>query len=134
MARFLTGSTGHVLVGGVTTLDVLSWEATPSCDLQENTHSGTAGYKTFNAGNLGLTGTVSMNWDAEKNPTTNPPNLNPGQSVALKLYLEGAAGPYLQVDVAIIRETPVVVTNGADVTFTAQWTASGSWTMPAGNF
>lgn len=133
MARLFTGSTGKVVVGA-TTLNVKSWEATPTCDLQENTHSGTAGYKTFNAGNFGMTGTVSFEYDAEANPTDNPPNLNVGQSVALDLYLEDTAGFYIDVPVAIIRETPIAVTNGANVTFTVQWTASGTWTMPAGAF
>jgi hypothetical protein len=133
MARLFTGSTGKVIVGS-TTLNVKSWEATPTCDLQENTHSGSSGYKTFNAGNMGMTGTVTMEWDAESNPTDNPPNLNVGESVALKLYLEDTEGFYIEVAAALIRETPIAVTNGSNVTFTAKWTASGTWTMPSGSF
>jgi len=133
MARFFAGSSGKVVVGA-TTLNVKSWEATPTCDLQENTHSGTGGYRTFNAGNMGMTGTVTMEWDAEANPTSDPPNLNVGQSIALNLFLENAAGFFINVPSALVRETPIVVTNESNVTFTVQWTANGTWTMPAGNF
>lgn len=133
MARFFTGSKGHVVADGQT-LDVLSWEAMPTCDLQENTHSGTNGYKTFNAGNLGMTGSVTMNWDAEANPTEDPPDLAPGSSITLDLYLEGAGTPFINIATAMIRETPIVVANGANVTFTVQWTVSGEWVMPIGDF
>ena len=81
-----------------------------------------------------MTGTVTMEWDAEANPTDNPPNLNVGESVALKLYLEDTEGFYINVAAALVRETPIAVTNGPNVTFTVQWTASGSWTMPSGSF
>ena len=131
--RFFTGSKGHVIADGQT-LPVLSWEATPTCDLQEKTHSGTAGYKTFNAGNLGMTGTVSMNWDADANPMEDPPDLIPGSSITLDLYLEGAGTPFFNIAEAFIRETPVVVANGQNVTFTVQFTVSGEWVNPIGDF
>jgi len=133
MSRFFTGSTGKVVCEGQT-LKVKGWEIDPGSDLQENTHSGTAGYKTFNAGNLGLTGTITMEWDAEDNPVDDPPNLVPGADVALELYLEDQAGFMWDIPSALIRNTPVAVRNGANVTITANFVSNGSWTPPVGDF
>lgn len=133
MARFFSGNSGKVKVGSAT-LKVTDWNADPQGDLNENTHSGSGGYKGYNPGNQGLTGTVSMQWDAEDNPTDSPPNLNPLAEVALELYLEDAAGFYLDVPSAYITGTPIGVPNGGNVTFQFNFTANGPWTMPSGNF
>src|SRR3989304_8295066 len=102
---FLSGKSGKVVVNG-TTLNVRSWAADVACDLQETSHSGASGYKTYVAGLLGLTGTVEMDWDTAANPTTNPPNLNPGETLTnLDLYLDGSS--YLRIASAIVSGSPL---------------------------
>lgn len=131
--RHFTGKSGLV-TADAQTLYVGKWEATPSAELVEDTHSGSDGKKSYIVGNMGLTGTFEMGWDAAANPTEDPLNLNPGQEVALKLYLEGDSGPYLDVPAALISETPIAVPNETEVTITVNWTANGDWTMPVGDF
>lgn len=133
MARFFTGSQGKVEAGAVS-LDVTGWSATVSVELHETTHSGSAGLRTYIGGARSCQGQVTFFWDAAANPTSNPPNLNPGQTVALKLRLENATGPYLDVPAAMVVELRVVSRVNGVVECRLTFQAIGAFTMPAGNW
>lgn len=129
---YMSGKSGKVSAGG-TDLDVKGWSFDPNCDLQDTSNSGDSGYKTFIAGLLGGTGSIEMDWDAAANPTTNPPNLNPGEEITnMDLYLDSVN--YIRIPTALISGTPVANAVDGKVTFNCNFTASGSWTMAAGNW
>ena len=130
---YFTGKSGYLDADG-TTVNVTSWTADSTVDLAETSHSGSSGLKTFVVGLRGLTGTVELNWDAASNPQTNPPNLVDGQTISnFVLYLESAQGN-LDVDNAIINSVSYTVPVDGNVTISVSWTATGAWTVPAGNW
>ncbi len=130
---YFTGKSGYLDAGG-TTVNVTSWTAEATADLSETSHSGSSGLKTFVVGLRGLTGTVELNWDAASNPQTNPPNLVDGQTISsFVLYLESGQGN-LDVDNAMINSVSYTTPVDGNVTISVSWTATGSWTAPAGNW
>ncbi len=132
---FYSGSSGKVTVGS-TDLNVQQWSIEPTADLDETTHSGSGGYFAAVVAKKKLTGSVQMQWDAAANPTTNPPNLNAGETVALKLYQHSTASAYWNIASAIITSTPIVTKpkEGPVVTFEFRFTAISTWTAPLGNW
>ncbi len=130
---YFTGKTGEIDASG-TTVNVTGWTADTATKLEETTHSGSAGFDTFVFGTRGCTGTMELNWDAAANPTTNPPNLKDGQTIAnLHLYLEAGQG-FLDVDNAMIGSVSYGVPVDGVATFSCSFTATGAFTEPIGNW
>lgn len=128
MARFFTGMEGKAVVGS-TTLDVRSWSAKETIKKYDTTNTGTGGSETFIKGTKSITGTVEAQWDAAKNWFASPPNINVGQTVALKLYLENSSGPYVDITTAFIESVEVTssVEGVVGIKFEFQSTSTYAW-------
>jgi len=130
---FFSGKSGYLDAGG-TTVDVTNWTAETTCDLAETSHSGSSGLKTFVPGLRGCTGTVELNWDAAANPQAAAPGLIEGDTISsFVLYLEAGEGN-LDIDNAIINSVSYSVPVDGIVSISVSWTATGAWTIPAGNW
>lgn len=126
----LSGKIGKVTVGA-TNMDVTQWQCTPSSDNPETTNSGTAGFYTEVMGISKCEGSFECNWDTDKVPFASPPNLNPGQVVALKLYIgDPASNKYVDIPTARIASVPIVSEVKGAVKFTCNFVSNGAFTLP----
>lgn len=130
---FFTGDRGIVTAGAIT-LKVARWTVQPEAELLETTHTGSAGFREYLASLKQLTGEVEFLFDAAANPHASPPNINPGEAVALKLYLRDPAGPFYDIPVAFIRAPRITSRVGAVVTVVFAFQSSGAFTLPVANF
>jgi hypothetical protein len=128
MVDFLSGKEGKVSVGGVD-INVTNWSFDPAADMHETTHSGGSGYKTYVPGTKGATGSFEGVWDVDNRPSDTP-NLVAGAKLTnLRLY-EQAAGGYISIPIAYVNGAPIASEVNGLITFTVNFTVSGSWTMP----
>jgi hypothetical protein len=124
---FYSGMGGTVNSAGED-IDVLRWNAEASVNTEETTHTGSAGYQNHKPLAKGLTGSFEAVMDSEQNVFENPPNLNVGECVALKLYwAEGAK--YINIPSAIITGVPMTNEANGLLTYTCNFTANGEYTM-----
>jgi len=130
MATFLSGKIGKVTVGS-TDINVVGWQATPEIASLDASHSGSAGYMTNVAGLAKCNGQFELNYDTDVPPFANPPNLNPGQIVALKLYVgDPASNKFVSIPTARIIQMPVVSEVAGIVKLTCQFESMGAYTLP----
>lgn len=131
--RFLSGRGGKVLVGS-TDMNVTGWSFNPECKTEDTTNTGDIAadgntYESHLLTTLAAKGNFKAEWDANNKPVSAPPNLQPGQSVALKLYFE-PAGDYINIAAATITSLPIVSEVKGKISFTCEFLVNGTWMMP----
>jgi hypothetical protein len=125
---FQSGKNGRALSGG-TAINITGWTFTETTDALDVTHSGSSGKRTFISGLTGGEGTVEFDFDDAALFTANPPNLNPGQQITLKLEL-GNSGKFYQFTAQLTRAELRNPVEGK-VSGSASFVSSGAITRPA---
>ena len=133
MPSFFHGNRGSVIVGS-TTMCITEWSVTPEAEMIDVTGTCSDGYEELLDSIVKCTGMFKGFWDAAANPTTNPPNLNVGASVALKCYLKNTSSPYWNFPIAKITTFPVTSGVRKGVEYTCNFRSSGTFSPPVGNF
>jgi len=86
----LTGKLADVISGVTTIKGAHNWSIDEAADTPETTDFEDDGVKSFVPGNTGWTGSFDIKYDSAQNIFTNPPNLNVGQSITFKFYIDAA--------------------------------------------
>lgn len=129
------GYTGRVFVGG-TEFCVEQWQATHSVEIEDTTNTCSGGGTDQEVGAETLEGTLSGTLDITDNPYNDPPNLDPGNDVVLKLFLHSSAdaggdGPFFQATCTILSQEWTVPAKGK-VGFVINFKSKGAITKPTG--
>jgi len=129
MATHITGVEGQVSSEAQVVMGIDHWSADLSADSIETTDFDDAGWKTRIAGNRECVGTFEGNWDTDDDISADPPNLNEGQIVTLKLEIQDTTLPlqYLSFD-ALIQNVNIDVTQADKVRFTVSFESTGEVT------
>lgn len=130
---FFNGNQGVAVVGS-TTLNITGWDFEDASPALDTTHTGSSGYMTNIAGLRSGKGSVQGNWDSSNNWMSNPPNVVPGQAVAIKLYHQTSSGNYWDLTSCRITSVKGSSKVGAVVTVAFDFETTGSYTAPAGTF
>lgn len=127
---FKTGTLGKATVG-TTDINITEWSIDPKGEKDETTHTGSAGYETWEPTTKGCSGSFKFKWDANAKPTTAPPALLPGTKVLLlKLYIgDPTDAVYHDFPEVVIDGLPMVSNVKAVVDVTCNWTANGTFTL-----
>lgn len=128
---FITGKNGKVTVDAVD-IPITEWSADGKADLVDRTNSQSSGKKTYGVGLEECSGSVKCHWDGAAN-TMDTPGIFQGADVALKCYISGSSGPYLNVASALIETVKVMaaIAGGVDIEFS--WKSNGAFTWPTGS-
>lgn len=129
--NFITGKDGKVTVEG-TEIPITKWDAEGKAELIDRTNSKSAGHMQYGVGLKSCSGSCEAHWDGGNN-MMDAPGIIEGANVALRCYLAGTSGPYLDVPEALVESVkPTLAINGG-VDFTFSWKANGTFTWPTGN-
>lgn len=125
--------TFHNGIGGKITaasLDfaVADWQFTKTNRLIETTHSGTAGWATFQSGVTEASGTANCMWDSTQVPDNSGLDPAGGAAIVLKLYVGDSTKFYTFS--AVIESIAVTSAIGDAVKFSVGFKASGVVTDP----
>lgn len=127
---FKTGSSGRAQADG-TIINVTRWSAAEGADWHETTHSGSGGYKESIAGAKQITGRFEGNWDANAEPTADPPNLQAGVELSnLLLYIE-SGGAYVNMPLAGIDSFEVTSEVNGVISFVCAFHSNGTYSWPS---
>lgn len=130
------GYTGRVFVDD-TEVCVEQWQGTHSAEFEDTTNTCSAGGTDQEPGPEMFEGSLSATLDITQNPYDDPPNLDPGNAVTLKLFLHssqdaGGDGPFFQFE-ANISEIQWTVPAKGKVGFVCNFKSKGAITKPTGN-
>lgn len=123
--EYLTGKSGKVAIDGAD-YNVTGWKFDPQCEVLETTHSGSAGFRTFDAGIKGGTGEATLNCPA----AAIPENLAPGTELAnVELFCDSVAEVPIKVAFAlgIVSGLPIACEVKGLVTITLSFTVKGEY-------
>jgi len=125
----ITGVEGQVSSGAAPVLGIDNWSADLSADSIETTDFDSDGWKDRIAGNKECTGTFEGNWDTAQDISADPPALNEGEIVTLKLEIQDTTLPlqYLEFD-ALITNVNITVPEENKVRFTVSFESVGAVT------
>ena len=127
MPSWKSGSKGKCQVGDVDH-NVTGWSFDPKAEMHEVTNTGSNNEEEFIAGIRGATCSFTVNWDIDAHPTSDPPNLKPGESVVLKFFL-GDTTKFILVN-AIIEGLPIVSAIKDTLKYTCNARVTGITTWP----
>ena len=132
------GMAGSVFVGG-NELCVTNWSLSEMATEEEITGSCSGGFEEYEYGPKHAEGSVTADWDVTRNPFDNPPDFNPGQKYAIKLYLFASPGvgnengPYWDLYSCGISNITVTCPAKGKLTYEFSFKTSGSYAQPTGN-
>jgi predicted secreted protein len=123
----ITGVEGAVLSNALEVLGIDNWAADLAADSIEVTDYQSDGWKEKIAGNKECTGTFEGNWETTQDISADPPALNEGEIVSLKLELQDTSLPLqnLQFD-ALITNVALAVPQADKIRFTVTFESSGA--------
>lgn len=129
------GYTGRVFVDS-TEFCVEGWQGTHSVEFEDTTNTCSAGGTEQEAGPETFEGSLNGTLDITDNMYNDPPNLDPGNQVTLKLFLHssqdaGGDGPFFQF-AAKIENIQWNVPAKGKVAFTCNFKSQGAITKPTG--
>ena len=124
-----TGKDGSVYVDAVQ-LKVSDWSLSLKTDIHDVTTTEGNGAKEKIGGLLEGSGTVSSFWDVDSHPTDNPPNLQPGTSVVLKLHLGAVADGKFFTFSAIVEELSIESGVASAIGYNFTFQSTGLITYP----
>lgn len=126
----ITGVKGKVEAGVTIVAGVTSWTIDTEGDVLETTDFDSDGVKDFIAGNTGWSGTFEAIFDTAQDISADPPNLNEGQMIALKLLLDDTIAP-AEMSVsgsAIITGVSITTPQADKITYTVTFQGTGTLT------
>lgn len=119
----ISGKDAKVLSGVTAITGAHNWTLDWNADILEKSDYQSQANKEFIAGNSGWTGTIEVNFDTGQNPHTDPPNLNPGESITFKFYVNTTL---YYTGTALISSVSVAAPQADDVTYTVNFTGTGA--------
>ena len=129
------GYTGRVFVDSQE-FCVEQWQGTHTVEFEDTTNTCSGGGTDQEPGAETFEGSLSGTLDITDNPYNDPPNLDPGNTVGLKLFLHSSAdaggdGPFFQFSANIISSEWTVPAKGK-VGFVINFKSKGAITKPTG--
>lgn len=133
--RYFNGDRGSVVIGA-TTFAVTQWAATYDHTLIDVTGSTDDGFHRNIAGRKKLSGSLTANLDLDNTPWAGTLMLtddDAANSAALTLHMKDGADSGQTIAVSTARFSQVAINSqvGNVVTFTVNWEASGTFTLPS---
>lgn len=130
----ISGRGGNA-ISGSTTVYIRQWELSVETAFEDVTHSGSSAQDGAVAEEqipISTTANITFegDWDADAIPVADPPNLNAGQQIALKLYV-GATGKYYSIPKADVRTMVVTNVVKGKVSFRVTAKSNGTWSKPS---
>jgi len=125
----ITGVEGAVISNAVEVLGIDKWSADLASDGIETTDFQSDGWKDRISGNRECTGTFEGNWETTQDISADPPSLNEGDIVTLKLEIQDTTLPlqYLEFD-ARISNVNITVPQEDAVRYTVSFESVGEVT------
>ncbi len=125
---FNHGMDGRVVADN-TTLNVEEWTFTATTATEDVTHMESEKHEEVIKALRSGEGSLKMTWDAANPALSDPPDLNDGSEIAMKLYIDKAAGVYWNIPKAFITSTPMTANVATKITFEANFKANGTFSM-----
>jgi len=95
----IVGALGSIVSGVTEIVGAGTWSIDESADTPETTDYQSDGVKDYIAGNTGWGGSFDLTFDTTQDPFTDPPNLNAGQTLTMKFYVNAAQ--YMTGDIIV---------------------------------
>ena len=122
----ITGVEGAVLSNAIEVLGIDSWSADLAADSVEVTDYQSDGWKEKISGNKECTGTFEGDWDTSQDISADPPDLNEGDIVSLKLEIQDTSLPLQNLEFdALVTNVNIAVPQADKVRFTVTFESTG---------
>lgn len=127
---FVSGKYGRITLAG-SQLRVKNWSANVDTDLIDASHTEGSGFREYISGLTGGAGSLDAIWDKNDPATAKVPNITRGRQFAFQGYVGPNANNQIISGTIQVSSVAVSAPTDAEVTFTINFTFSGTITAPS---